>query len=190
MALQANLFLHKGLEDEVSEIHAQLLDQESTTLRYHLARPRSTDGHNIPAIMQEMEKGGSVASFQKFGLPLVDIRVLEARTKFIDVLEHDGYASLLDEEKASVSDIEEISLYVVPPMVTFAFKTWVIANSKIASYRGILPFTKPVAKATTVLFKRSPTYYQHTVHCIELAAQSGKSPMYINTALWVLGMRM
>jgi len=77
-------------------------------------------------------------------------------------------------------------------MQAFSFKVFVLYLAEEDNYKGMLPYTEPVHRACELLFNTSfkDNQYRHTLFCMDLAKELNASPMYVNTALWVLGMRL
>jgi len=93
----------------------------------------------------------------------------------------------------SLSNLENLSLRGIsqPATVVLPIKMYIIANYKKEhhhDYFGILPNSGPTKSAIKHLFgKGISTQYRQTLLCQSLARDTGKSPLFINTALWLLG---
>lgn len=75
------------------------------------------------------------------------------------------------------------------PSIVYAIKMYLLANfseEDLEDYWGILPMTGPVHKVLYRFFDLDGSQYDQTIFCHVLAQECDVTPMYINTALWLL----
>lgn len=98
----------------------------------------------------------------------------------------------MDKLKTTRRFIKTISYLCLNPSFQYSIKIYLHVHDKEDRYDGFLPYTSPVNKATQFLFGRNfiGDPMGHTDMCKRIGAEIGKSPMYVNTAFYVLGVKL
>ena len=192
-----SIFLNPKMKEEVARIHNAV--RGGKTLREDFARNTKTFQAN-PKIVAEMRKADpQFNSLDKVDrVDLISINVFVGRH---GIMSEPAVSKILDVPNPDIREVEEASMHAKNASQALAFKTFVLGLDRECelgqklhedNYYGMQAYTSPVHDATVVLFGESfkGNQYRHTVFCIELAKELKVSPMYVNTVLWVLGMRI
>ena len=184
-----DIFCRPKIEEAVEKTHDCLVFKKIKTLREFMAMPvkwEDSQTHLIPDIVKVMEGENPIFAGKGFNLDMPAIGYLELRSNFLKLPE---VAEIADVTRPSMKKIVDASLLAKKPMELYPFKTFIMTLGLEDEYYGLLPNTSHCEVATKRLFgenfKNNP--YGHTLFCRDIAFEIKRTPMYVNTALWLLG---
>lgn len=200
-----DIFLSKKRSDATQKIHSYFKDYPKMSLLDHFVPAMDWNLDKIKTVRSKadgfepiktyLKKGqsGDFKQFKVYGVQACN-RYMWMRSDLVsDIVKN--WEIEIDDPSAvmKLKYLIEICLEAIEyPSLVYPIKTYVIANDLEDGYSGILPNTTPVRRATELLFGKpfNGDQYGHTMLCRDIANELDVNPMYINTALWTIGMEI
>lgn len=190
---------NKELKREVDEIHETFPKLKGKTPFHYILEPHNkvleddAKDRAMRLAIKSLKDGKEfIATDANASYQLVSAKYVAARLERIRLADESAFL-FRNVDNIQVRDVVRISMLGKTPMDVFWLKHMMLEHfteEQKMQYAGLQPYTSPVDAITKVLYKHSHTQIEHSMECYHIAKLIGWDTLSVNTAFWILGMRL